>query len=158
MVEFVVRCARHEEGDFVTEVFRLLTLEMEQYGGREATMNESSWGRVTIDIRNELKSDKSKFLIAETADSNRIGLAAIAIVNLRGAFTPKTIIHLRFVYVQPSFRGVGVGSKLIFAALEWGRRVGGDYCDLNVLAENPARSLYKKFGFSEVAVNMIKAL
>jgi hypothetical protein len=81
MVEFVVRSARHEEADFVTEVFRLLTLEMEQYGGREATMNESSWERVTIDIRNELKSNKSKFLIAETTDSNRIGLAAIAIVN-----------------------------------------------------------------------------
>jgi ribosomal protein S18 acetylase RimI-like enzyme len=152
MIELAVRSARYEEAGFVTEMFRLLTLEMEQYGGRKATMDESSWLRVTVDIEKELREEKSNFLIAETADSNRIGLAAA------GAFAPKKIIHLRFVYVQPSFRGLGVGSKLICVALERGRRVGGDYCDLNVLADNPARSLYKKFGFSEVAINMIKPL
>jgi ribosomal protein S18 acetylase RimI-like enzyme len=158
MIELAVRSARYEEAGFVTEMFRLLTLEMEQYGGRKATMDESSWLRVTVDIEKELREEKSNFLIAETADSNRIGLAATAIVNLAGAFASKKIIHLRFVYVQPSFRGLGVGSKLICVALERGRRVGGDYCDLNVLADNPARSLYKKFGFSEVAINMIKPL
>lgn len=85
-------------------------------------------------------------MIPETANSNRIWLAAIAMVNLGGAFASKSIKHLRFLYLQPSFRAVGVGSKLISVALEWGRRMGADYCDLNVLAENPARSLYKKFG------------
>jgi ribosomal protein S18 acetylase RimI-like enzyme len=158
MIELVVRDARYEEAGFVTEMFRLLTLEMEQYGGLKTTMDESSWERVKVDIEKEMAGDKSSFLIAETVDSNRIGLAATAIVNLGGAFAPKRIIHLRFVYVQPSFRGAGVGSKLISVALEWGRRVGGDYCDLNVMSENPARSLYKKFGFSEVAVNMTKPL
>jgi ribosomal protein S18 acetylase RimI-like enzyme len=158
MIEFVVRSARYEEAGFVTEMFRLLTLEMEQYGGLKTTTDGSSWERVTVDIEKEFREEKSNFLIAETADSNRIGLASIAIVNLGGAFAPKKIIHLRFVYVQPSFRGLGVGSKLICVAVERGRRVGGDYCDLNVLADNPARSLYKKFGFSEVAINMIKPL
>jgi ribosomal protein S18 acetylase RimI-like enzyme len=158
MVEFVVRSARYEEAGFVTEMFRLLTLEMEQYGGPKTTMDESSWERVTVDIGKELGDEKSNFFIAETADFNRIGLAATAIVNLAGAFAPKKIIHLRFVYVQPTFRRLGVGSNLICVALEWGRRVGGDYCHLNVLAENPARSFYKKFGFSEVDINMVKPL
>jgi len=36
MVEFVVRSARHDEGDFSTEVFRLLTLEMEHEVAQEA--------------------------------------------------------------------------------------------------------------------------
>jgi ribosomal protein S18 acetylase RimI-like enzyme len=156
MIVFVVRGARYEEAGFATEMFRLLTIEMEQYGGRKPTIDESSWKRVAIDIENDLKSNK--YLIAETTDSNRIGLAAGAIVNLGGAFAPKKIIHLRFVYVQPSFRRAGVGSKLISGVLEWGRSMGGDYCDLNVLAKSPARSLYRKFGFSEIAINMIKPL
>jgi ribosomal protein S18 acetylase RimI-like enzyme len=158
MIEFVARDAQYEEVGFVAEMTRRMILEMEQYGGRRATTDASSWRRVTVDIENDLKGDKSKCLIAEIADSNRIGIASAAIVNLGGAFAPKMIIHLRSVYVQPGFRGAGVGSKLISDVLEWGGRMGGDYCDLNVLAENPARSLYKKFGFSEVAINMIKAL
>ena len=50
MIEFVLRDARHDEDGFVREVTRLLTLEMEQYGGRKATMDESSWQRVTVAI------------------------------------------------------------------------------------------------------------
>jgi ribosomal protein S18 acetylase RimI-like enzyme len=38
------------------------------------------------------------------------------------------------------------------------RDVGGDYFDLNVVAGNPARSLYQKFGFSDVAINMIRPI
>ena len=51
MVEFVVRDARYDEDGFVAEVTRLLTLEMEQYGGRKATMDESSWQRVAVAIK-----------------------------------------------------------------------------------------------------------
>lgn len=55
MLEFAVRSARYEEAGFVTEVFRLLTFEMEQYGGRKATKDVSSWERVTVDIEKELR-------------------------------------------------------------------------------------------------------
>lgn len=158
MIELLVRDARCQEAGFVMEMTREMIVDMERYGGRKATTDESAWDKIAIDIEEELRGEKSKFLIAETGDSDRIGLAAIGIIPLGGAFAPKKIIHLRLVYVLPSFRGIGVGSKLISAALDWGRRVGGDFCDLNVLARNPARSLYEKFGFSEVAVNMMKSL
>jgi ribosomal protein S18 acetylase RimI-like enzyme len=158
MIEFTVREAQYEEADFVADMLRQTIIEMEQYGGRQATTDESSWQKVTADIENELKGGQSSFLIAETPDADRIGMAASAIINLAGAFAAKRIIHLRFVYVQPPYRGLGAGSKLIAAALDWGRRAGGDCCDLNVLAQNPARTLYTKLGFSEVAINMIKSL
>ncbi len=40
------------EAGFVTEMFRLLTVEIEQYGGRKAT--------ITVDFENELRENKSK--------------------------------------------------------------------------------------------------
>jgi len=42
--------------------------------------------------------------------------------------------------------------------LDWGRHAGGDYFDLNVVAGNPARSLYQKFGFSDAAINMTRPI
>lgn len=158
MIDVIVRDARHEEASYVMEMMRLMVLDMERYGWRKATTDESAWDRLTAQFAEELKTDTAKFLIAETADGNRIGLAATSIRTIGGAFAPSKIVHMRIVYVLPSFRGGGVGSKLIAHALDWAHRVGGDYFDLNVMADNPARSLYKKFGFSEVAINMMKSL
>jgi hypothetical protein len=42
--------------------------------------------------------------------------------------------------------------------LDWWRHAGGDHFDLNVVAGNPARSLYQKFGFSDAAINMTRPL
>jgi GNAT superfamily N-acetyltransferase len=106
----------------------------------------------------ELKADNFKYLIAEAADSKRIGLGGARITTLEGVFAPKKIIHISVVYVLPSFHRTGVASKLISQMLDWGRHVGGDYFDLNVVVGNPARSLYQKFGFSDAAINMTRPI
>ncbi len=69
----------------------------------------------------------------------------------------KRIVHISMVYALSSYPG-GVGSKLISGTLDWGRAVGGDYFDLNNLVGNPARSLYQRFGFSEIAINMTRPI
>jgi ribosomal protein S18 acetylase RimI-like enzyme len=158
MNEIVVREARHDEARFVMEMTRLMVLDMERYGGCSAATAESAWDKVGVAIAEELKEDKYKYLIAETANGDRIGLAAAKIVTLGGAFAPKTNIHLSVVYVRPHFRRAGVGRELILRALKWGYDMGGEYCDLNVLAENPAISLYKKLGFAETAIKMKRPL
>ena len=111
-------------------------------------------GRHAVRIAEELKGDNVKYLIAEAGEGKRIGLAGARINILEGVFAARRIIHISIVYVLPSFRRAGVGSKLISQTLDWGRHVGGDYFDLNVVAGNPARSLYQKFGFSDAAINM----
>jgi GNAT superfamily N-acetyltransferase len=105
-----------------------------------------------------LKADKFKYLIAEAADSKRIGLGGARINTLEGVLAPKKIIHISVVYVLPSFRRTGVASKLMSQILDWGRHAGGDYFALNVVVGNPARSLYQKFGFSDAAINMTRPI
>jgi GNAT superfamily N-acetyltransferase len=77
---------------------------------------------------------------------------------LEGILAARRIIHISVVYVLPSFRRAGVGSKLMSRTLDWGRSVGGDYFDLNIVVGNPARSLYQKLGFSDAAINMTRPI
>jgi ribosomal protein S18 acetylase RimI-like enzyme len=156
--EIMVRDARLDESRYIMEMTRSMIRDMERYGGRAPTTDESAWDKLAVDLAVEFKEDKSKYLIAEAADGKRIGLAGARINTLEGVFATKRIIHISVVYVLPSYRRAGVGSKLISQTLDWGRDVGGDYFDLNVVAGNPARSLYRKLGFSEAAINMTRPL
>jgi GNAT superfamily N-acetyltransferase len=154
----VVRDARFDENRHIMEMTRMMVCDMEQYGGRTPTTDESAWGEHAVRIAEELKDGNFKYLIAETMDGKRIGLAGARLNILEGIFATKRIIHISVVYVLPSFRRAGVGSKLISQTLDWGHVVGGDYFDLNVVVGNPARSIYQKFGFSEVAINMTRPI
>src|SRR5215469_756415 len=153
-----VRDARLDESRYIMEMTRLMVCEMARYGGRQAAADETVWNEHEVRIAAELKADDVKYLIAEAADGNRIGLGGARINTLEGVFAPKKIIHIGIVYVLPSFRRTGVASKLMSQMLDWGRHAGGDYFDLNVVAGNPARSLYQKFGFSDAAINMTRPI
>jgi GNAT superfamily N-acetyltransferase len=156
--EIVVRDARFDESRYIMEMTRLMVCDMERYGGRTPTTDESAWDKHAVRIAEELKEGKFKYLIAEVPDGKRIGVAGARINILEGVFAARRMIHISIVYVLPSFRRAGVGSKLISQTLDWGRDVGGDYFDLNVVAGNPARSLYQKFGFSDAAINMTRPI
>jgi ribosomal protein S18 acetylase RimI-like enzyme len=77
---------------------------------------------------------------------------------LEGAFEPKKTMHLSVVYVVPESRRSGVGRRLVEKALEWGRAIGAEYCALNVLEKNPAKSLYTTLGFVDTDVQMTKRI
>ena len=71
-----------------------------------------------------------------------IGCAAIVLrENKRG--------QLRWVVVEPSERGTGIGNKLVNAALDFCRDVGCDYVYLETTIGLPeSQTLYEKLGFT----------
>jgi GNAT superfamily N-acetyltransferase len=77
---------------------------------------------------------------------------------LGGGFAPKKTLHISAIYVLPQFRRGGIGGRLIARILDWGRAAGSELCDLNVLSENPAKSLYETCGFSVLEVKMVRSL
>ena len=153
-----VRDARFDECRYIMEMTRLMVCEMQKFGGRQATTDESAWNVVADRIAADFKADNFKYLIADATDKERVGLGAARINTLEGIFAPKKIIHVSVIYVLSGFRRTGVASKLMSQILDWGRQVGGDYFDLNVVAGNPARSLYEKFGFRDAAINMTRPI
>ncbi len=58
------------------------------------------------------------------------------------------------IYVEPVFRGQGVGTLLLTAGIAWLRSHGYGRVVLNVAVGNPARRLYERLGFGTFSESM----
>jgi GNAT superfamily N-acetyltransferase len=156
--KIAVRDARHDEARFIVQMTRHMVADMATYGGHAPATEHEAWETLSVAVAAELHGQNSKYVIAETANGDRIGVAGAELRTLGGAFAPKKTLHISVVYVLPSLRCNGIGGKLLASVLDWGRTVGSEQCDLNVLSRNPARSLYDKHGFSVFEVKMVCSL
>ncbi len=156
MDKIAVRDARHDEAGFIVQMIRQMVTDMASFGGDAPATEDEAWETLSIALTTELQGENSKYVIAEAENGDRIGIAGAELRTLGAAFAPT--LHISVVYVLPSLRRSGIGSKLIARILDWGRTVGIEQCDLNVLSRNPARSLYEKLGFSVVEVKMVGSL
>jgi GNAT superfamily N-acetyltransferase len=154
--DVLIRDARSDEANFAAEMTRKMVVEMQGYGGRTAAASVSAWEKVAARIADDLQLETAKYLVAENASGQRIGHAAARIITLEGAFEPKRTMHVSVVYVVPDNRQAGIGRRLVEEVLEWGRAKGAEYCTLNVLEKNPARSLYKSLGFVDTDIQMTR--
>jgi ribosomal protein S18 acetylase RimI-like enzyme len=109
-----------------------------------------------LKLADELKSNSTKYMIAESAEGNAVGVAGAELITLGGAFAPKKTLHISVIYVRPQFRRGGMGGALLTKILDWGRAADSEQCDLNVLT-NPAKSLYERHGFSVREVKMVRS-
>ncbi len=72
-----------------------------------------------------------------------------------GINKPQRFVCIWDIAVKDGFRGVGAGSMLLEAALDWGRDNGAGYARLNVLAQNErAARFYAKRGFAPAQLTL----
>jgi GNAT superfamily N-acetyltransferase len=157
MDKMTVRDARHDEAAFIVQMIRHMVVDMASYGGNTPATDGAAWEKIVVAIAGELKGNNVKYLVAESANGEPIGVAGAELTTLGGAFAPKKTLHISVVYVVPLLRRGGIGGRLIAKLLDWGRAAGCELCDLNVLSGNPARSLYERCGFSISEVKMVRA-
>jgi len=158
MDKITVRDARHDEAAFIVQMIRHMVVDMASYGGNTPATDGAAWEKIVVAIAGELKGNNVKYLVAESANGEPIGVAGAELTTLGGAFAPKKTLHISVVYVVPLLRRGGIGGRLIAKLLDWGRAAGYELCDLNVLSGNPARSLYERCGFSVSEVKMVRSL
>jgi GNAT superfamily N-acetyltransferase len=85
-------------------------------------------------------------LLAEVG-SKPVGLAWVRIES-----TDLTKADLYQMWVDPKFRGCGIGRALLTAAVEWARVVGAKVVELGVTyGDTPAMRMYAKAGFEALA-------
>jgi len=158
MDNVVFRDARPEDAALIVQMIRYMVTDMAAYGGHPPAGEDLAWEKMQAAIADELKGSGARFMIAEAAEGASVGVAGAQQVTLDGAFAPRRVWHISVVYVLPQFRRAGIGGQLLARILDCGRAAGIEQCDLNVLAGNPAKSLYEKHGFSVLEVRMVRSL
>ena len=158
MNEIVIRDASHDDVSMIAQMIRRMAEDMASYGGHAPATDEAAAQRMEAMVADELKGGANKYLIAESANGEPLGVTNAELITLERVFAPKKTIHIHVVYVLPQYRRGGVASALLRRILDWGRALGAEQCTLNVLANNPARLLYDKIGFSLFELKLVRPL
>jgi ribosomal protein S18 acetylase RimI-like enzyme len=153
-----IRDAGPADANVIAQLVRRMVADMASHGGHAPALDDATWDKVTDNISEELRGDQAKYLIAESRNGVPLGVAGGQITALGGAFAPRQTMHISAIYVVPELRRAGIASRLLEALLAWGRAAGGEECDLNMLANSPARALYERHGFSVFQLKLIRSL
>ena len=75
MDKMTVRDARHDEAAFIVQMIRHMVVDMASYGGNTPATDGAAWEKIVVAIAGELKGNNVKYLVAESANGEPIGVA-----------------------------------------------------------------------------------
>jgi DNA-binding MarR family transcriptional regulator/GNAT superfamily N-acetyltransferase len=140
---FTVRS--HRPGDMGWITYRHGVLYWKEYGWDERF--EAIVARVVADFIDNFDPEREHCWVAER---NGEIVGSIFIVS-----KTKTVAKLRLLLVEPSARGLGIGSRLVDEVIGFARRVGYKRIELWTHPELiSARKIYKAAGFELIAEEM----
>jgi len=134
--------------------------DMAAVGGHPIATHPEPWTRTEAEIQDSLQKPEHVHLLAETTgtEPGTIGWTLARTTERDPLFEPARVLHISALYVLPPCRRRGIGRALLEAVIEWGHSVGCVEAELNVLVDNPARSLYESLGFNAFEIEMTRKL
>jgi RimJ/RimL family protein N-acetyltransferase len=138
---FVVRPSRSSDAPSFLDLYRTVVRE-ERYVRTEAIRRGTRYYRKSL--AKSWEPDEANLLAVH-------GGRVIGQLGISREENPVTR-HVASIgmMVAPDWRGRGVGSALLSEALRWAHEMGVEKVALSVYPDNePARALYRKFGFVE---------
>lgn len=131
----------HQSGDMGWVVHRQGVLYAQEYGYDEQF--EAFTAEIVAKFIQQYDAKRERCWIAEK-DGEVVGSVFLVAKS-------KTIAKLRLLYVEPSARGLGIGSRLVAECVRFARQVGYKKMVLWTQSElDAARHIYKKAGFHVV--------
>jgi GNAT superfamily N-acetyltransferase len=101
-----------------------------------------------------INSPKAEVIIAY-ADNEIVGSGYAKILPAKPYERFQEYAYLGFMYVKPSFRGVGINQRILSYLIEWSRKNGLIEIRLEVYSENvTAQKAYSKIGFKPHMLEM----
>lgn len=102
-----------------------------------------------------LIADEDSYLIVVETDNRIIGSGYAQQRPSRSCFEHDFHCYLGFIYLEPEFRGKGLGADIIERLKVWGLGRGLSHFQLNVYSENTfAIRAYEKAGFRMITTLM----
>lgn len=128
--------------------------------GRHERFADVTWpGREGHDDFVRLLADPSALVLHARAETMTVGFVAGYLQPSSPTRLPVTYGVLRSLYVEPSHRNAGVGSRLTAAFVAWARASGCAEAHVESYAANEgAQRFYARHGFEAVSVSRALAL
>ncbi len=105
----------------------------------------------------QLKKKNTIYLLAEI-NKEIIGIASGYIISLPKTKAPKIGV-LVSNFVKDKFRNQGIGKKLLDARIEWFKKNGVKFLEMNVDARNKkALNIFRKYGFKDYQIKLKKEI
>jgi len=115
---------------------------------------------ITYFMRRKLEASiraKNKAIIVAEDDSKILGYCMLEIKRNSPGFKLERVGHINQIFVRKEFRGKGIGSELMKAAVKWFKERKIKHLSLKVYAGNEkAYDIYKRWGFFDYATEMRK--
>ena len=106
------------------------------------------------DFREWVRDSDHCYLVAE-ADGMLVGLLVAHLMVPTPVYAPDLFAHIDELYVIPSFRGQGVGYRLVEGARQWAAKEGASSLRIGVLAMNDAsRAFWHRQGAAAFSITM----
>jgi GNAT superfamily N-acetyltransferase len=155
-----IRRARATDIPCIVAFLRQMLADMASVGGRPLASGDEPWIEIEKAFQEQQHDPERIHLLATTGapGSDPVGWAFARSKEPDSLFEPARVLHIHALYVSPPHRRQGIGRALLKELLAWGRSVGCTEAELNVLVDNPARSLYHKLGFREFEIEMTRKL
>lgn len=157
MNTFSIRTATAYDIPTIAKRLTAMVQVMEAVGGHAAADEEGLLDHFRAQAAERLEQVNHLYLVAEM-DGAVVGIAEASSFVLAGIFRDCRMLHIHAVYVDERQRRQGIARGLMDEALAWGRAQGCEKAELNVLVNNPAKSLYEAMGFSVFQHEMVRTL
>ena len=132
---------KDKETDILDNISNFLFKHLEQYGDKLDSIKQA------IDYATSDENGKGGFVLAGYEDNEIVGSVVINKTGMTG-YIPENI--LVYIAVHSESRGKGYGKKIMEKAIA---ETEGDIA-LHVEANNPAKKLYEKLGFTNPYLEM----
>lgn len=147
-----IRPARPDEADHVLALLGALWAEMEVQDPR-FRIAPDALDRMRRVLPERLRAWGFGVMVA-VADETCVGVQTVTFFEAVPLYTTDPAIVLMETYVQPEFRGLGVGRALVDAALQWGAERGAVQARVGVLAQaSTSRTFWERAGAQALEVH-----
>jgi len=114
----------------------------------ESVAAEERWIATELPLDRERRASGYRATLARNDATILVAVAEESIVGEIGMFCNWPGLYELGMAIEPQWRGKGLGSRLLEAAIAWARSAGGHKVSLDVFPHNAAAiALYEKFGF-----------
>lgn len=105
-------------------------------------------------------NDKKTIILIVKENDKIVGMISGLIIKIKNDLFLNSRIfgYLQYLFVEKKFRGKGIANKLKKELFNWFKKKKCDFIRIEVGSTNPAKKIYKKWGFEEDAVKMIRKL